>query len=240
MLNTVAIVQARMGAERLPNKMMLDLHGYPVIEWVLRRLSPTRRIDSIVFAIPDTGDNDELAKYLERTGANVFRGSETDVLGRYIQAARHNRADRIVRICADNPFVSAAEIDRLIDFFDSVPCDYAYNHVPRGNRYPDGLGAEITTMQILACLDANARSPEHREHIFNYIWDNREQFSITTLDPDDPGLAHPELKLDIDTADDYKRMKRLNVRPEMTALEIVNEALITWGQEDKFEDQRII
>lgn len=215
------IVQARMGASRLPNKMMLWLHGYPIIEWVLQRVGQSQRASIIIFALPDGPADDVLADYLAERGAIVYRGSEADVVGRYWGATEFLEVDQVVRVCADNPLVSGSEIDRLIDFFGSGCFDYAYNHIPRGNSYPDGLGAEIVGKDVLARVNRNAVKPEHREHVFNYIWDNRAEFQIGTCDPLDPVLFHPELKLDLDTLQDYRRLLQWPVRPDMTAAEVV-------------------
>lgn len=229
----VAVVQARMGASRLPNKMMLWLHGLPVAGWVLQRLRSARRVDRLLFALPDTAQDDVLAGYLENEGAEVLRGSETDVLGRYAAAAKHTCAGTIVRVCADNPVVAGSEVDRLIDLFEAGDFDYAYNHIPRGNRYPDGLGAEIVSHETLTDLDCRATFAEHREHVFNYIWAHRGNFRIGTCNPADEGLAHPELKLDLDTLDDYRRLLRLSLRPDMSAQEVVDCALAATRNEDK-------
>ena len=220
----VAIIQARMGASRLPNKMLLHLHSYPVVEWIFRRVQDATSIDTIVFAIPGTPQDDVLAWYLESTGANVFRGSETDLVDRFYQAAKQYQADNIIRICADNPLICGSEIDRLVDFYNRNPCDYAYNHVPKNNSYPDGLGAEICSMDLLEEIERHATSPAHREHLFNYVWEHSNHYTIRTIDPP-PELAHPQLKLDLDTADDYKKLMEKPYRIDMSVNEIVNTAL---------------
>lgn len=221
----VAIVQARMGASRLPNKMMLWMHGLPVVGWVLHRLRQSKRIDRIVFALPDTATDDVLAEYLQSEGANVFRGAEQDVLGRFFAAANTFAADTVVRVCADNPLVTGSEIDRLIGVFESQGYDYAYNHIPRENCYPDGLGAEVTRFAVLKALHLEAKMPDQREHVFNYLWAHPERFRIGTCNPADAALTHPELKLDLDTWNDYQRLLRMDVRPESSAHTIVDAAL---------------
>ena len=76
----VAIIQTRMRSNRLPNKMMLLLHGHPIIEWVLKRVRGAKLLDDVIVAIPDTWENDLLAKYLVKLQAHVYRGSKDDVL----------------------------------------------------------------------------------------------------------------------------------------------------------------
>ena len=150
--NIIAIVQARMGSSRLPNKSMLYLHGHPVIEWIFQRASMAREIDRLVFAIPQTGKDNPLACYLKTLGANLFRGSESDFIERFYEAAKKWQATRVVRISADCPFISGSEIDRLITFFKSGNYDFAYNNVPVNNCYPDGIGAEIMSFAVLEKL----------------------------------------------------------------------------------------
>lgn len=220
----IAIIQARMRASRLPDKMMLDLHGYPVIDWVFQRVKKAKSLREIVFALPDTSLDDCLANHLCNIGATVFRGSETDVLDRFFHAAEKYSATHVVRVCADNPFVSGPEIDRLVQFCLESNCDYAYNHIPKNNRYPDGIGAEIVPFNVLQNIYQEAKSPDHREHVFNFIWDHSERFKILTFDPADERLAHPNIKLDIDTQQDYEKLCRMRVNIEMEAHQIVAAA----------------
>lgn len=220
----VAIIQARMGASRLPNKMLLHFHGYPVVEWVYRRVSQSKKIHQIIFALPDNETDDLLERYLVSIGANVFRGSELDLVDRFYQAAKSTNATRVVRICADNPLICASEIDRLINFANQQAFDYAYNHVPRNNSWPNGLGAEICDMALLEEIHSKAILPEHREHLFNYVWQNSGRFEIATFEPPE-ALAHPELKLDIDTVDDYHRLIQIPFQIGMDAVEVVQAAL---------------
>jgi spore coat polysaccharide biosynthesis protein SpsF len=217
----VGIIQARMGASRLPAKMLLDLHGKPLIEWVLRRVSKSRFLDAVVVAVPDTKDNEILSRFLSGVGANIFRGSENDVVKRFYDASMSYDATDLVRICADNPLVSPKQIDALIDYYKKNPCDYAYNHIPRNNSFPDGLGAEIAPLLTLEKINREARSPSQREHVFNYIWDNPSQFDIKTFDPEDSYLARPDMKLDIDTIEDYRHFTQRKIRIDMDDCEII-------------------
>lgn len=219
---TVAVVQARMGSTRLPGKMLLPLHGIPVIEWVLKRAASASLLDGLIVAIPDTGENDILASTVAELEFDIFRGSEDDVLDRFYRAALSKSATRVIRICADNPLICGSEIDNLIDFYASNKCDYAYNHVPKGNRYPDGLGAEIVSMIVLERIHRKAIFPAHREHCLSYITDNPQFFEIKTFDPPDDAIAFPEIRLDVDTVDDLRKLSVLELSIDMSAREIIS------------------
>lgn len=220
-MKIIALIQARLGSTRLPAKNLMLLHGRPLIDWVVERVKQARLLDMVVLAIPDSPDNDLLAEHLRTAGHEIFRGSEQDVLQRMYGAAKSREADVVVRVCADNPLICGSEIDALIRFWQENSCDYAYNHIPRNNMYPDGLGAEICSFALLEQIFQEAQSAGQREHCFNYIWDNPSRFSIRTFDPADPALHRPDIKLDVDTPEDLQALQALPLFPEMTAQDIV-------------------
>lgn len=213
MKRTVGIIQARIGSTRLPYKMMLSLHGIPIIQWVIRRVQKSKLLDDLIVAIPVTEDNDLLEKYLKELNVEVYRGSEGNVLERFYESAKLKEPLNVVRICADNPLIDGLEIDNLIDFFEKNQCDYAYNHIPKENLYPDGLGAEIVKFTTLEHLYEVVETQHHKEHSLSYITENSDKFDIKTFDPLDKELHNPQLRFDIDSFEDYKTlcMKEINI-----------------------------
>ncbi len=218
---TVAIAQARLGSSRLPLKSLLTLGDRPIIDWVVHRLAKAKSLDAVIVAVPDTPLDRVLLGHLRSMGVECLAGPENDVLERYRLAARHARADHIVRVCADNPLVDPDAIDELVEFYRHGKPDYAYNHIPRGNLWPDGLGAEIIAADLLERMAESATQPSQREHCMNYIWDNADSFSIATFDPAQKWLQRPDIKLDIDTAEDFGRLALLPINPDSSAREII-------------------
>ncbi len=208
-IKTVAIVQARMGSTRFPGKMLARLGDIPLLEWVLRRLARATTLDQIVLATSDSENDNALADLAVRLGVQVYRGSESDVLARFVGAATLSNAVNVVRICADNPFIDPDEVDRLVNFFAQQQCDYACNHQDRlGSGYADGFGAEIFTAAILKTIDALAKEPRHREHATLYLWDHASEYKLTAVvAPND--LAFPELRFDVDTPNDLVNLNVL-------------------------------
>ena len=217
----VAIVQARLGSSRLPLKSLLTLRGLPIIDWVTERLSRARRLDGLLVAVPDTELDRVLLEHLERRGVPVMAGPEEDVLARFAKAAKQADAGLVVRVCADNPCIWGEAVDRLVDFYRATPCDYAYNHIPRHNLWPDGLGAEILSRDLLDELDSRAKAPSQREHCLNYLWDNADRYRIATFDPEEAWLRRPDIRLDVDSADDFRRLALLPLDPGMDARALV-------------------
>lgn len=194
----VAIVQARMGSTRFPGKMLAPLAGRPLIEWVLRRVQSARLLDAVVLATTDLPRDRPLVDLAHGLGLATYTGSEADVLGRFARAAAQHHADVVVRVCADNPFVDGAEIDRLLAFFAVQDVDYACNHLDRlGSRYADGFGAEVLGAPLLARLAAECTDPRHREHVTLALWDNAAAYRLAAV-PAPAALAFPELRFDVD------------------------------------------
>jgi glutamate-1-semialdehyde 2,1-aminomutase len=166
-MKVVAIVQARMGATRLPNKVMRPIMGAPMIELLLKRLARAQEVDQIVLATSEASANDPLVRHVEGLGFDCFRGSETDVLGRYLGAAEMAKADVVVRITGDCPLVDAGLVDECVRRFRTEGADYFSNVAPP--TYPDGLDIEVFSFAALARAAAEAQAPAEREHVTLYL-----------------------------------------------------------------------
>ena len=96
-----AMIQARCGSSRLPNKVLKDLSGKTDLEWVIERVGRSRLIEEVIVVTSIEKSNLPLIKLCAELGVRVFVGSEEDVLDRYYQAAKLLRPEYIVRITAD-------------------------------------------------------------------------------------------------------------------------------------------
>lgn len=177
-MRTVAIVQARMGSTRFPNKVMSLVTGVPIIELLLRRLSLAKSLTQIVVATPIDPRNDELVRHVESLGFEVFRGSEIDVLDRYYQTALTFGADVIVRITGDCPLIDPTIVDEVINLFVESDVDYVSNTSPP--TYPDGLDTEVFTINSLTIAHAEAITSAQREHVTPFIRESG-RFRTTNL-----------------------------------------------------------
>ena len=202
-------VQARIGSKRLPAKMLEYLGQYKILEWVLLRTSRAVMLDQIVLLTSAAPENRVLGEIAANLSIPTLYGSEDDVLSRFVHAAKQFNADYVVRVCADNPFIAAEEIDRLVRFYlDRLP-DYAFNHIPEmGNAYPDGLGAEILSSTVLERIATSSSEPRHREHVTRYLWDHCHEYRIETLKAPEE-IAFPDVKLDVDTREDLELLRSI-------------------------------
>ena len=164
-MSVVAIVQARMGASRLPGKVLEDIAGEPMLVRVVDRVRAAKKVDDVVVATSDRPADDAVAALCKARGVTCFRGHETDVLDRFYRAAESAKATTVVRITADCPLMDPAVIDKVVSA--STDVDYAANVLRY--TYPDGLDVEVFTFASLARAWNEATDPVAREHVTPYI-----------------------------------------------------------------------
>ena len=212
-----------MGSKRFLGKMMVEIAGEPLLKLIFDRLKRSKELNKIILATSTKKENDVLEKLSVRESVDCYRGSEDDVLDRFYQISQKEADFRfIVRVCGDNPLIDPLEVDRLVKFHQRGEYDYSYNHIPdQSNGYPDGVGAEILSRELLKYIWENTHKAHQREHCFDYVWDNISQFKIGILKAR-KSIRRPDVKLDVDTQEDlnfirdlldrlsYDRIVRLN------------------------------
>jgi spore coat polysaccharide biosynthesis protein SpsF len=208
-MNTVAgVIQARMGSNRLPGKSMAKVYEqFSLLEMVILRVMKAKKLDMIILATSENNNCDPLVEVADRLGILTVRGSEVDVLSRFVNAIQIYKPDVVVRICADNPLIAPGEIDKLVDFSQKGQYDYAANNTPDCGL-PDGLGCEILHSDTIINLTAKELDIGYLEHVTSYITSNPGQYSIGWLKAE-PELWMPELQLDIDTKSDLEKMQKV-------------------------------
>lgn len=165
----VAILQARMTSTRLPGKVMRLLAGAPMIERQIERISRAKKLSRLIVATSDDPSDDPLARHVEGLGVAVFRGSLSDVLGRYAEAARVNGLDgQVVRLTADCPLADPEVIDACIRLHADSGADYCSNS--RKRTYPRGLDVEVFHIDALRRADREAEEGYDREHVTPYLY----------------------------------------------------------------------
>lgn len=195
-ITVVAIFQARLAPSRFRRKVLQPLGPYhTVISSMLKKVSRCKSLPQVVFAIPDTQDNLELAAYLKNLGCEVHLGSEGDVRSRFIDVARQTRAGLVVRLTGDCPLVDQELVDSVVHLAYESGAEYTSNINPRSS--PKGLEVEVFTSDALELSVATFHSELDIEHV---TWSMRQsgQFSTSnfSIPQDLSGLRwvidHPE------------------------------------------------
>jgi len=177
----LAVLQARMSSTRLPGKVLADLCGAPMIARQIERVRRAERIDRLVVATSEEPADDPLAALVETLGVPVFRGSLTDVLGRFAGAvAAFGPAEHVVRLTADCPLADPAVIDAVIARHLETGADYTSN-VLEHRTFPVGLDAEVIRAGALAEAAAEATDPHDHEHVTPFLYRQPHRYRLAGL-----------------------------------------------------------
>lgn len=220
----ICIIQARMGSTRLPGKVLRSVHGKPILLQLMDRLKPSQTIDKFIVATTTNSEDDAIEEFCIQHQVNYFRGSDWDVLDRFLQAALQSGAqsgDAIIRICCDNPIHSWKVVDFVVGEFHRFKVDYFSNSNQEPNYLEDGFDTEVTSFDALKFAAENATLMSEREHVMPYIKNSR-YFKLGWR------KAHSDytFKLSVDTENDLRMAERifeeLKDIPDFSIAEVVD------------------
>jgi spore coat polysaccharide biosynthesis protein SpsF len=203
---TLCVVQARTGSTRLPGKVLADLDGRPMLRFLLDRLDRLA-VDEVVVATSTEARDDAVAEIAQAAGRPVVRGSEADVLDRFVTALDAYPADHVVRITADCPLTDPALVERVVARHIDAGADFTANTMPR--TYPKGLDVEVARAQALRTAHERASTREEREHVMPFLYRNPEAFRLANVRNDEP-LGHE--RWTVDTPEDLEFVRAMCAR----------------------------
>ena len=171
-----AIIQARCGSTRFPNKVFALIDGKPLLWHVVNRLKYATKIDDIIVATTISEKDDKIEEWCKENNVHCFRGSEENVLNRYYSASEAFPSDYVVRITADDPFKEPKVIDAVITKLIEEGYDHVTNNLPPS--FPEGLDCEAFKKLALDRSEKEAETAFEREHVTQYIYHHPEIFKI--------------------------------------------------------------
>lgn len=174
-----AIIQARVGSTRLPNKIFLEIEGQPLIWHVVNRLKKSMFLDSIIIATTINRKDDAIENWAISNEILYFRGSEENVLERFYQAALQFKSDIVVRVTADDPFKDYKIMDQVIERFIDENADFACNNNPP--TFPEGMDIEVFSVDAIAKAKNNVKTDFDKEHVTQYFYRNPDLFKIVNI-----------------------------------------------------------
>ena len=198
------VIQARVGSTRLPGKVLQDLGGRTVLEWVVRAARASTQIDTVIVATSTMAGDDTVADLADSLGVAVVRGSEDDVLSRFIAALDAYPADAVVRLTADCPLLDPTLIDAVVGAWAAAPThDYVSTVLVR--CLPRGLDVELVSAHALRAVDATAVGHD-RVHVTSGVYADPTGYRLLGLCVTPPA---DDLRVTLDTHEDLVLLRAL-------------------------------
>lgn len=218
--NIVGVVQVRMNSSRVPGKALLELHGKPVIQWVLDSIRGSSTLDCIIVATTNSESDDFLCEYLNGKVA-VYRGDSFNVAERLYSAGLKVGATDIVRITGDHPLTCSSVIDYLVS--KHIQLNNDYTSFERDN-IAQGVRSEILSMRSLQKI-VKGQGLEVSEYLTFFYTKNAHYFKLSLLEVPEI-FCFRGLRLMLDYIEDLDYLKLLINCLEKYGLEITYTSII--------------
>ena len=112
-MKNVVVIPARLDSSRFPNKILLNIHGLPMIEHVRRRALLAKNVDEVYVATCD----EEIREVLEKFGAKVIMTSNLHRNGttRVAEAITSIECSKVILLQGDEPLILPENLDLIVE-----------------------------------------------------------------------------------------------------------------------------
>ena len=201
-LSVDATVQARTGSSRLPNKVLKQVLGKPLLQHQIERIQRASTINRVILATSDLAQDDPLEELAKSMGIDCFRGSETDVISRVCGALNAFDVTVHAEFQGDNSIPDPAVIDAVVNFYLEHSNDYDYVTNALKTTFPPGLEVSVYPSRILFDANERAAASQHREYVGFHINQHPDIYRIKNIEAP-AAISRPDLHLEVDTDEDF-------------------------------------
>ncbi len=205
---SVIIVQARMGSERLPGKVLKSLGDTTLLQLLLARLRHIHSVEAICVATTTKDEDDAIEAVCKEHSTHCYRGESEDVLARFYGAALGFDAEVVLRVTADCPFIDPRIVERALFCFRNHYDDLDYLTNTLHRTYPRGMDVEIMRMDALEEAFFHATTALEKEHVTPYIRKTQTFRLANFVQANDQS----HMRLTVDTPDDLLLIESLYQR----------------------------
>ena len=109
----IAVIPARMAAQRFPGKPLALIAGKPLVQWVWEAARAARRVDRVIVAT----DSDQIVEAVQAFGGEAMLTAPDCPSGtdRVAQVARATHALIVVNVQGDEPLMAGTTIDKVVE-----------------------------------------------------------------------------------------------------------------------------
>jgi len=201
-MKSAILITARLKSTRLPMKVLKDICGKPMIVHMLDRLKLATIPDDIIICTSTVEQDDPLEQIAISEGVKCFRGDPDDVLLRLSEAANEFKVETVINCTADNPFVDPIYIDKLYNYH----CDNNYDFT-KINGLPFGVFSYAISPN--AMIEACSIKTEKDTEVWHGYFMETNHFNWGILEVDDSSIYWPELRLTVDTKEDFDLISKI-------------------------------
>jgi spore coat polysaccharide biosynthesis protein SpsF len=200
------VIQARASSTRLPNKVLMDIEGLPMLFRQVDRIKHFIPSVPVIVATSNELSDDPIQELCEKKGIDFYRGSLKNVVLRFIECADNFNLENIIRVGGDDPLIDSECCKALINSHKKEKKDFIYASSKEG--WPYGTAAELISKKSLEKINFSTTNPLYREHTIPYFFDNADEFSIKKI-KSPKSISRPDYYFTVDFPEDLKLIRNI-------------------------------
>ncbi|HBB97299.1 MAG TPA: hypothetical protein DC054_18125 [Blastocatellia bacterium] len=201
-MSAAILITARLKSTRLPKKVIRPIAGRPMICHMIDRLKLAEIPQQIILCTSALPEDDELTRIAHDESICCFRGDPDDVLARLTGAAQQFDVDTVFSCTADNPFVDAIHLDKLLEYHLAHRYDYTKTEgLPLG-----AFGYVLSRPAMQRACDLKV---EKDTEIWGPLFTESGKFACGIMQITDPEFCWPDLRLTVDTPEDFQLVTQI-------------------------------
>lgn len=198
-MNIAAIIQARMSSKRFPGKVLCMVNNKPLLLYLVESLKHCHSLQLVTIATSIEKSDDPIADFSHHQGIECFRGSLTDVAGRFKTLLAKHRWEAFVRVSADSPLLDHRLIERGIKLYRDGDSEIVTNVFPR--TFPSGQSVEIIKSDTFRNAYERMESDYDREHVTSFFYQQKGGFKVLNFSSE---ADYSDVDLSVDTKEDFR------------------------------------
>ena len=199
----LTLVAVRLKSNRLPRKALADLYGEPLVLRLTERVAQAKIPADVIWCTSTHSQDDPLEKLASECGIVCFRGSEMDVMSRFIQVADQENATTVVRVTGDNPLTDPLVMDKMIEAHFENESEYTFTE-----DLPVGTRSEIIEVDMLKKCHLLLQDPDSSEYM-TWMLNRPDHFKTLQYESKDQKIKRPEISLTVDTEEDLRVVRSI-------------------------------
>jgi len=199
----VLLIQARSSSTRLPDKVLYEINGKPLLQYIYSRLILLIR-NSICVATSVEAKDDKIEEFCKNNNIQCYRGSLENVAKRMLDAVEYFNAHAFVRINGDSPLIDPKIVKKAIGIFENGSYDLVTNAFPRS--FPVGQSVEVIRTSTFEKAYQKMTTIDHFEHVTKYYYEHPDDFRIQNFS-NNRDLS--KYRLVVDTPEDLIRIEKI-------------------------------
>ena len=203
-MDFIIIIQARLSSSRLPFKVLKEINGIPLLQYLVDRLNTVFEKSKLMIATSTKSEDDKIESFCKDRRIQFYRGSLNNVSRRFLEAVSSKKAKAFIRINGDSPLIDPLIVKKALDIYANGSYDLVTNAFPR--TYPAGQSTEVINSNTFNDIYKLMSTNDHFEHVTNYFYENPSNYNIKNFTNIRDLSSY---NLVVDTENDFKRISKI-------------------------------